>query len=184
MLLFVKSSDYLRSKTNSTEAYPDWPFLDYSIRYWGMHAKMYCTQRDFRAVMDSKAQEFCSSPSALEFWAHTSKDKSRSMAWGEDRNWLLPLEYVTLTPSKIHIAAIYGFRSLVQDEVDKRPTSTSCTDENGATPLMLAATGGNLDIVEVLMSNSHIDVNAQDKGGKTALWYAVDRESGKLFDKS
>jgi hypothetical protein len=178
MLLFVKSSDYLKSKTNSTETYPNWPFLDYAIRYWGMHAKIDRTQSDFRAVMDSKAQEFCSSPSALEFWAHTSKDKSDGMAWGESEDWPLPFqwEYVTLTLSKIHIAAIYGLTSLVQDEVDNRPTSIGRTDENGATPLMLAAAGGYLDIVELLMSNSHIDVNAQDKFGKTALWYAVAQE--------
>lgn len=180
MLFFVQSTDYMRNKRSSTRAYPDWPFLDYSIRYWAVHGKKDRSQNDNLPTFNLKAYEFCSSHSALKFWVRASKDTSRRSSRNENRDWFFPFKYLTSTLSKIHLASIYGLTSIVQHQVAKRPNSIGSRDENGATPLMLAAAGGYLDITELLMSNSQIDVNAQDKNGKTALWYAVDQEKWSI----
>jgi hypothetical protein len=175
MLLFVKSRDYLRNMASATELFPTWPFLDYSIRYWGMHAEKDHTERESSAAIYFKAQEFCSSSSAVKFWAQTLKDKVLNVKRNEDRDWLSAAKYVTPTLSNIHIAAIYGLTTLVQDQLEKQPTLVGCRDANGATPLMLAAAGGYLNVVKLLMSNNLTEVDAQDISGKTALWYAIDQ---------
>lgn len=43
----------------------------------------------------------------------------------------------------------------------------------GKTPLIIASEEGDETMVEVLLQSSKVDVNAIDREGKTALWYAV-----------
>ena len=50
----------------------------------------------------------------------------------------------------------------------------NCTDFKGLTPIHLAAKiGASIDIAE-LKEKGHANVNAQDKSGKTPLFYAKD----------
>lgn len=55
--------------------------------------------------------------------------------------------------------------------------------EDNRTPLSIAASAGNTNIVQELIEQGH-DVNAKDKKGHTALFYASTKEIAKiLLDK-
>ncbi|MFQ3887056.1 MAG: ankyrin repeat domain-containing protein [Rickettsia conorii subsp. raoultii] len=55
--------------------------------------------------------------------------------------------------------------------------------EDNRTPLSIAASAGNANIVQELIEQGH-DVNAKDEKGNTALFYASTKEIAKiLLDK-
>ncbi len=60
----------------------------------------------------------------------------------------------------------------MEDSADTSKVNTDAPDEDGVTPLMLAAKEGNDWVVRTLLQ-AGADVNARDKDGWTALMYAV-----------
>jgi ankyrin repeat protein len=58
--------------------------------------------------------------------------------------------------------------------VDKG-ANVNVTDSRGMTPLMRAAEWGKSGICEVLLSSEHIDIEAKDDRGETALMKATKR---------
>jgi ankyrin repeat protein len=45
-------------------------------------------------------------------------------------------------------------------------------DQSGWTPFIYACVGGKKQTVEILLNQSHLDVNAKDQEGRTALYHA------------
>jgi len=67
--------------------------------------------------------------------------------------------------------------SIARDLIEKG-ADVNARDENGATPLALAAKNGHNAILKVLIANG-ADLNAQDFGGHTPLMWAVTKGNGK-----
>ncbi|KAF2179636.1 ankyrin [Zopfia rhizophila CBS 207.26] len=56
------------------------------------------------------------------------------------------------------------------------------TDENGCTPLSLAAKQGHQSVVELLLARNELEVFSQDKGSRTALSWASRSGHGMVVD--
>ena len=61
----------------------------------------------------------------------------------------------------------------ITTRLTEHPLLVFATDENGYTPLHLAALRGHTEIVQALLE-AGAAINAKDKNGKTPLYYAVD----------
>lgn len=53
-------------------------------------------------------------------------------------------------------------------------------NNSGMSPLHIATKRGQVDIVQILLSNN-VDVNAVDLQNKTALWYAINNQDDACF---
>lgn len=71
-----------------------------------------------------------------------------------------------------HEAAQWGSVEQMKAAVAAEPTLINAPDENGYTPLHLAAQRGDADLVKVLLQ-AGADKSARDAAGKTAADYAV-----------
>lgn len=69
-------------------------------------------------------------------------------------------------------------RHEVEQYIKRYGVSVDVRDHKGSTPLMIAAQGGKLRIVDFLLKND-ADPNAQDNSGQTPLLYAV--QSGEYL---
>ncbi|KAK5064961.1 hypothetical protein LTR84_000796 [Exophiala bonariae] len=172
ILLSLQANDSLRSEL-PYKTPPHWPFLNYSIAHWGMHAKLARPESESVAVMNSKVHDFFASPNTVTFWARTVEDQIHHQRYAIESWWRRHHGWITTPPSHIHIAAMYGLTSLVQDQIKVQPTSMAWRDKCERTILMLAAAEGHLDIVGLLISKGGTDVNAQDWEGNTAFCYAI-----------
>jgi ankyrin repeat protein len=67
---------------------------------------------------------------------------------------------------RCHVAVYYGLRDILV-------RSTQWWDQRtlllSTTPLMLACGRGHVEIVELILSHSNVDINTQNKNGATAL---------------
>ncbi|PPQ81894.1 hypothetical protein CVT26_014323 [Gymnopilus dilepis] len=68
-----------------------------------------------------------------------------------------------------HVAAYYGLLDVLRKIPDFQCQRTT----DGQTSLMLAVVQGHFDVVEFLLSDNDVDINAIDKGGFTALHLAA-----------
>jgi ankyrin repeat protein len=66
----------------------------------------------------------------------------------------------------------YPDLKLIKDILEYSVIDINSKDENGYTPLKLAASRGEAKCVEALLNHPEIDVNLQDKWGNTALMNA------------
>jgi ankyrin repeat protein len=73
---------------------------------------------------------------------------------------------------EIHDAAKAGDLAKVKALLNSNPDLVSSKDNNGTTPLHLAAHEGHKDMAELLLANK-ADVNAKDMYGDTPLHYAA-----------
>jgi ankyrin repeat protein len=73
---------------------------------------------------------------------------------------------------EIHDAAKNGDSAKVKLLLKGDPTLVSSKNENGATPLHLAASYGQKTVAELLLAN-HAPVDAKDKNGETPLHWAA-----------
>jgi hypothetical protein len=72
----------------------------------------------------------------------------------------------------IHFAAMFGRLEAVKQYITAGADVNAIDDDEGMTPLILAAGGGHKKIVELLIAEG-ADVNAKDKYGRTPLLMAV-----------
>lgn len=56
------------------------------------------------------------------------------------------------------------------------------TDYRGRTPIHLSTINGNLPIVTFLIERGDVNLDAMDREGKTALYYACVRKYPKIVD--
>ncbi|KAF5948842.1 hypothetical protein HYC85_014799 [Camellia sinensis] len=78
--------------------------------------------------------------------------------------------------SLLHVAASSAHPKVVKilSAADPSVTGINSADEEGWAPLQFAASSGNVEIVEILLSNE-ADVNLKNNGGRTALHYAASK---------
>jgi ankyrin repeat protein len=61
---------------------------------------------------------------------------------------------------------------IVKYLLNKGANVNAKSNEEGFTPLMTATVLGSAEIVKLLLATKHIDINAKDKDGLTAMMYA------------
>ncbi|XP_060082671.1 poly [ADP-ribose] polymerase tankyrase-1-like [Ylistrum balloti] len=68
--------------------------------------------------------------------------------------------------------AIVNFKFAAADYLIREGADVSISDENGTTPLHVAASYGNLELVRNLLEN-RANKNAQDQRGRTPMYFAI-----------
>jgi ankyrin repeat protein len=80
--------------------------------------------------------------------------------------------------SVLQTACVKGNHQIVADLLLLNPSNVNVNvnvnerDEDGATPLILGASYGHLEIVRILLKDSRVMVNLASESGCTALWWA------------
>jgi ankyrin repeat protein len=85
----------------------------------------------------------------------------------------LEIEHAVKCIRPKHVAARFGLLPFVQDSL-LADGEANCRGYNGETPLMAAARWGHLEVVKLLYSNTDLDKNALDDGGRTTCGAAVE----------
>ena len=81
----------------------------------------------------------------------------------------------------IHTACKRGYVSLVRALIQKHGIGiVTARDDEGKTPLHVAATSGNENVVLSLINEFHCDVNATDNLGRSLLHLACASNNGSL----
>ncbi|WP_115332837.1 ankyrin repeat domain-containing protein [Legionella busanensis] len=67
-----------------------------------------------------------------------------------------------------------GFTEAVLSLLQHKNIAINQTDEDGATPLLVACQNGHIDIVRVLIQQEKIDISRPDNHGRTPLSVACE----------
>lgn len=137
-----------------------YPLLDYASWYWGMHADVVRSE-----AFQSEVMEFLSNPHYAQIAASLAIG-----AWND-----LPLEQNIITKGRtaLHVCACLGLEYILQKYLSLGIADVNCIDELGKTPLIYAAEGGILEVVELLICQPDIDITAKFDIDKTALSVAA-----------
>merc|ERR1719263_95732 len=81
-----------------------------------------------------------------------------------------------MTAGRLCIAAAAGNVAKVEALILKEGANVEERDEEGLTPMMTAARAGKLKVIQRLLEISQPDLNAFDKGGRTALDHAEEAQ--------
>jgi len=144
-----------------------WKLWDYACIYWGIHAG-----RDFCDEVEAAFHAFQSDYGALHLWSQYLEQTTPSYweYWrGEQSLGAAHATHISEGTTSLHIAAVYGIAQLANGRLG----GGNDGDGKGATPLMLAAARGRVDMMELLAGWEDVDINAEDDEGRTALDYAV-----------
>eukprot|EP00931_Biecheleriopsis_adriatica_P120482 TRINITY_DN95609_c0_g1_i1.p1 TRINITY_DN95609_c0_g1~~TRINITY_DN95609_c0_g1_i1.p1 ORF type:complete len:228 (+),score=74.05 TRINITY_DN95609_c0_g1_i1:62-685(+) len=99
------------------------------------------------------------------------EDAATAGAHQRDKDWWTPL----------HWAAYYGYSKLTEKLIELR-VDINAPDLCGATPLMIAAFNGKLNIVEALLQQRHLKVTEGNNYNSTALHYAAQRGHDQIIE--
>ncbi|PSN50051.1 hypothetical protein C0J52_04221 [Blattella germanica] len=94
----------------------------------------------------------------LSIW----NSKNRDTLWQKNKNGWTPFMYACYNDHDIIVTLLFTCNACCCDR-----------SSDGMTPLMYAALNGNIELMTLLCKNS--DINATDKRGWTALFYATSR---------
>ncbi|KAM0552464.1 hypothetical protein ACHAPJ_008025 [Fusarium lateritium] len=155
----------------STRAVYDYlwhPFFDYSMVYWGDHARE-CSSLSpeiARILEDERKVHMLSSYLLNDgrFMVHST-----------------PGNHVTRTYtgfSGLHLAAFFGITSVIQDLSDK--IDVELKDAWGRTALSYASEGGHRAAVRLLLESCGAEVEAQDSFRRSAILYAARKGHRKI----
>ncbi|KAH0565278.1 hypothetical protein GP486_001328 [Trichoglossum hirsutum] len=147
------------------------PFLDYSARFYGSHARE------------------VEKPSFSQLEAFLEDDNFRESSWQVvqfvfDMDHQLAQAALSMIPNKasaIHVAAYWGFPSLLAAFIAKEPAVkdpqdllVNKPDSHSWTPLHWAASNGHAGLVQTLLDSRAV-IDAEDMSGWTPLFWAVVR---------
>jgi len=137
------------------------PFLEYSSRYWGTHAK-----RD----LSDRAKQL-----ALKLFDDYSNHVSTKVFLSAEKSRFFHVDPDDLSLfSGLHCASFFGIAEVVASLVDMEGCGINQTDSIGRTPLMWAALNGHEEVVAVLLGRDDVDPNRPDIYGRTPLRCAVE----------
>jgi ankyrin repeat protein len=147
------------------------PFLEYSARFYGSHARE------------------VEKPSFSQLEAFLKDDNFRESSWQVvqfvfDMDHRLAQTALSMIPnqaSAIHVAAYWGFPNLLAAFIAKEPAVkdpqdllVNKPDSHGWTPLHWAASNGHAGLVQILLDSRAV-IDAEDMSGWTPLFWAVVR---------
>ncbi|KAI9708311.1 MAG: hypothetical protein M1820_004015 [Bogoriella megaspora] len=118
------------------------PFIVYASRHFGIHAAP--LEQD--PMVNPLLQQFLNTPEAIASCSqiHRWSQEYRYEYWK-------PEESNSITP--LHISCHHGFQESARDLLSRYPQSINVKTRMGTTPLILASSWDNQDIVRVLLDN-------------------------------
>jgi len=141
------------------------PFLEYSSRHWGTHAKKELSDNGKRLALEllDRYENHIAAVSLFQQIVHQSHSTD------------------TTAPSlftALHCACFFGIDEFVTSLIEMKCYDINRTDQVGATPLTWAAHNGHEGVVELLLGRRDVIPDMPDNKGRTPFSYAVERGYG------
>ena len=162
-LTFLTLGDSIRGLCKNDRDLDDklskYPFLEYAARYWGVHGK-YCTNPTFFNL-------------AVKLLCHEGYLASaiQVIDYTDCHSNYYPDSYskvFTRKLSGLHIVASLGLDQLLESVIGNSHAKIDEVDDQGQTPLIYAAKGGQKSMVELLIQRG-ARVDVEDKTCRSAL---------------
>ena len=137
------------------------PFLKYSSRYWGNHAK-----KEFSVHVGALALHLLIS----------SKEHPSTVSLFEQARPTVDTKDTGSSPrfSGLHCASFFGIVELVASLASAQGCEINARDGAGCTPLLWAAKNGHDGVVRLLLERKDVDPNQSNNQGSTPLSWAAD----------
>ena len=137
-----------------------YPFLRYAARYWATHARV-CEQQAVKELLMSfaKSDRRVSSASQLMFHSDHDYDTYQDLHKIRSRS---PL-------TAMHVLAYLGYEDLISELLNYGFVADS-EDSTGRTPLWWAARQGHEAVVDLLLSQNHVNVNNRGRSCCSSMW--------------
>jgi len=160
-LTYLNSEQVKTLSADSSHGSLDEPFLKYSSRYWGVHAKRQ-TSNSIKSLAVELLREYDSHISARYLLAQAagasvrfSSTKSRNIFGG------------------LHCASFFGIVELIIALIEMGCCYINRRDCLGRTPLAWATLNGHGGAMKILLRQEKINPHMVDKGGRTPLSHAA-----------
>jgi len=165
-LTYLNSKQVKNLRPNSFADHQSMPFLAYSSRYWGAHARRELSDhaRTLALELLDQYEGHVSAISLLNQVVHGGFRGGTST----------PLLF-----SGLHGASFFGIVELVTAILNVEGCEINQRDCTGSTPLAWAATNGHVGAARLLLEHEGVDPNRPDEHGGTPLgWAAVKGHQG------
>ena len=141
------------------------PFLKYSSRHWGTHAKREFTDRAMSLALEllSQYETHISAASLLG-----QSRLSYLFGWCVLDAYFYDINRPSLFTG-LHCASFFGIVELATALMDNKICEINQRDCMGITPLLWAAENGHDNVVQFLLKQENISPDAPDKLGRTPL---------------
>ena len=140
------------------------PFLKYSSRHWGTHAK-----REFSDGAMSLALELLSRYETHISATSVLKQSRGGYDFGDGFGGAGSSSLF----SALHCASFFGIVELATTSVDNKACGINQRDCTGATPLLWAAENGHEEVVMLLLDQENVSSDEPDRQRRTPLWHAA-----------
>ena len=159
-LTYLNSQQFKNLPSHPPSDHHSTLFLNYSSRYWGIHARRELSDRARALALEllSQYEGHISAVSLLEQVIRPSDFEGIGAAWRF---------------SGLHCASFFGIVELVSVLIDVEGHRINQPDGGGSTPLSWATENGHEGVVRLLLERSDVDPNGQDVNDRSPLVYAA-----------
>ena len=155
---------------------PSMPFLKYSSRHWGTHARREFSDCTMSLAMEllSLHENHISAISLLaQFWSTCDIYGEPEDDIEDDFDSDFDDSFVYSRFSGLHCASFFGLIQLAAKLIDSNVCEINQPDCTGFTPLLWAAENGHEEVARLLLEQENVDPNSRDIGGGTPLQLAA-----------
>ena len=195
--IFALSLDHMNiSKSDKVKNQDYFTLLDYSVRFWPLHAAEVeganIPQDDLAALTsetpDNMLHSWFAIYQILQTWVYEHKySTGETLLYVASKYNLISVVKAVLAqnvwadqPNRISrtplsVAARRGHEDVVKLLVNRHDVDVNHKDSHGNTPLFLATTGRHKAVIETLINREDTDLNSKDCRGDTPLSEAAQR---------
>jgi len=146
------------------------PFLKYSSRYWGTHAKREISDRTILLALELLGQFEDHVAARALFEEKLDPDNIREAS--------APSLF-----SGLHCASFFGVVGIMTGLLGRGGWDVNRGDSEGTTPLIWAVRGGHEEAVELLLGLGALCPNKPDNNGCTPLYWGANKGHGSVVKK-